>query len=333
MASPNSTFTEMVTTTMRKHYKKVIDNVTKNNGLLTVMKERGNIKTDASGGYEIVMPLSYAENSTYQRYSGYDTLNIGASDVLSAAKYDWCQVALHVTASGRELKMNNSEQKMIDLVKSRIDVAMATAANNMSIDLYGTGALTNQIGGLGALITADGTGTVGGIVAGTYTFWKNKFQEVAGGDVAADGAFTGTALTYANLRTAMTQQWLATNRGADKPDLIVASHDMYTLYESGLNDLQRYSDAKTGQLGFETLKYKSANIIFDDNTNFATTAEKMYFLNTKYLYLIEHPEARWTEDDEKVPVNQDAVVVPIYWMGQLCCSNRSLQGVLFDVAT
>ena len=59
----------------------------------------------------------------------------------------------------------------------------------------------------------------------------------------------------------------------------------------------------------------------------------MYFLNTKYLYLMEHPDARWTEDDEKTPVNQDAVVIPIYWMGQVITSNRSRQGVLFDVAT
>ena len=41
MASPNSTFTEMVTTTMRHHKKKVVDNVTNHNGLLTVLKERG----------------------------------------------------------------------------------------------------------------------------------------------------------------------------------------------------------------------------------------------------------------------------------------------------
>ena len=58
MPSPNSTFTEMVTTTMRKHYRKVVDNVTDNNGFLTVLKERGHIKTDASGGYEIAIPLS-----------------------------------------------------------------------------------------------------------------------------------------------------------------------------------------------------------------------------------------------------------------------------------
>lgn len=321
MASPNSTFTEMVTTTMRHHKKKVVDNVSDNNGLLTMLKERGNIKTDASGGYEIAIPLSHSENSTYQRYSGYDTLNIGASDVLSAAKYDWAQVALHVTASGRELRMNNSEERMINLVKARMDVAMATAANNMSIDLYSDGALSNQVGGLQALITSDGTGTVGGIVAGTYTFWKNKFTEIL-----------TDATAYANVKIAMNKEWLLQTRGNDKPDLLVSSHDLYSVYEGGLQDLQRYSDSKMASAGFENLKYKSASLLFDDNTNFSTTAEIMYFLNTKYLYLMEHPDARWTEDDEKVPTNQDAVVVPIYWMGQLCTSNRALQGRLHDLA-
>lgn len=324
MASPNATFTEMVTTTMRKHYRRVVDNVTKNNGLLTVMKERNNIKTDASGGYEITIPLSHSENATYQRYSGYDVLNVGASDVLSAAKYDWSQVALHVTASGRELRMNNSEQRMINLVKARMDVAMATAANNMSVDIYSDGALANQIGGLQHLITAAGTGTVGGIVSGTYTFWRNKFNEIAAGG--------GSAITYANLRAAMNTQWLAQTRGNDKPDLLVSSHDLYSIYEGGLQDLQRYSDAKMASAGFETLKYKTSNVIFDDNTNFATTAEIMYFLNTRYLYLMEHPDARWTEDEERVPVNQDAVVVPIHWMGAMCTSNRSLQGRIHDLA-
>ena len=321
MASPNSTFTEMVTTTMRHHKKKLVDNVTKHNGLLTLMKERGNIKTDAAGGYEIVLPLSYAENSTYQRFSGYDPLNINPSDVISAAKYDWQQVALHVTASGREIKMNNSKEKMIDLVSSRIDVAMSTAANNMSIDIYSDGSLTNQIGGLGHVVTSDGTGTVGGINASTYTFWKNKFKEVS-----------GTGATYSTLKSAMNDLWLSTNVGTDKPDIIVMSHDFYSIFEGGLQDLVRYQDAKMAAMGFEALKYKSASVIFDDNTNFGTTAETAYFLNSKYLYLTEHPDARWTEDDEKTPINQDAVVVPIYWMGQLCCSNRSRQGKLIDAA-
>ena len=63
MASPNSTFTEMVTTTLRNHATKLVDNVTDHNGLLRKLKANGNIQTE-SGGYEIVKPLEYAENGT-----------------------------------------------------------------------------------------------------------------------------------------------------------------------------------------------------------------------------------------------------------------------------
>ena len=316
MASPNSTFTEMVTTTLRNHKKSLVDNVSDQNALLTWLKGKGHIKTE-SGGYEIAIPLDYAENSTYQRYVGYESLNTQASDVLSAAKYDWAQAAIHVTASGREIRMNNSEQAMINLVKARIKNAMRTAANNMSVDLYSSGALSNQIRGLAALITQDGTGTVGGIVSGTYTFWKNQFVDM-------------TTPASTNIIGYMNTAWLSLVRGTDKPDLIVASHDLYNYYESALQANQRYADSKSASAGFESLKYKTASVIFDNNTNFTSTTEDMYFLNTDYLYLIEHSDARWTQDDEKVPINQDAVVIPMYWMGQLVTSNRSLQGLVFD---
>jgi hypothetical protein len=317
MASPNSTFTEMVTTTLRNHKRELVDNVSDHNALLRLLKKKGKIRTE-SGGYEIVLPLDYAENSTYQRYSGYDTLNVQASDVLSAAKYDWAQIAIHVTASGRELRMNNGPEQMINLVKARVKNATRTAANNLSVDIYSDGALTNQVGGLAHMITTDGTGTVGGIVAATYTFWKNQFLDWT------------TPATYSASVANMNTMWLSTSRGNDVTDLIVSTHDMFSVYEGGLQTQQRYADADMAAAGFTTLKYKTANIVFDSNTNFSTTGERMYFLNTDYLYLIEHSDARWAQDDEKVPVNQDAVVIPLYWMGQLVCSNRSLQGLIFD---
>jgi len=46
----------------------------------------------------------------------------------------------------------------------------------------------------------------------------------------------------------------------------------------------------------------------------------------------QHKEAQWTQDDEKAPINQDAVVIPYYWMGNLVCTNRHLQGVMIDAA-
>ena len=327
MATPSSTFTELVTTTDRQWGRKVTDNVSKNNALLSRMKDKGNIRT-VSGGYEIAEPLDYAENATYQRYSGYEALNTSASDVISAAKYAFQQVALHVTASGRELRMNSGKEQMINLVKARKENALRTAANNFAIDFYSDGALTNQIGGLANLIQTAGTGTVGGIDSSTFTFWKNKFREMTGTNLAA----SPSAVNAASMQADMNALWLSLNRGTDKPDTIVMTHDFYALFELGQQQLQRYADSNLAKAGFNTLKYKSADVLFDDNTNFSTTGEKAYFVNTDYLYLVQHREAQWTMDAEKTPVNQDAVVIPMYWMGNLVCSNRSLQGVLFDAA-
>ena len=327
MATPSSTFTEMVSTTLRNSATEVADNVSKHNAFLNRLKKKNKIRS-LDGGYEIQVPLEYAENGTYQRYGGYDTLNTNASDVVTSAKYDWAQVALHVVSSGRELRQNAGRSQMVSLVKTKKANALKTASNNFSVDLYSDGALSNQIGGLSNIIQTNGEGTVGGINSATWTFWKNKFKEATGTNTAA----TPTAANAAAFKADMNSLWLPLNRGADKPDLIILSHDFYTLYETGEQQLQRYMNADMAQSGFVGLKYKTADVMFDDNTNFTTTAEKGYFLNTDYLYIDQHKEAQWTQDDEKRPINQDAIVIPYYWMGNLVCSNRSLQGVIFDAA-
>ena len=321
MPSPNTVFTEMVTTTLRNHPTEVADNVSRHNALYMRLSKRGKVKT-IRGGYEIVRPLDYAENGTYQRFSGYDTLNIAASDVLSAAKYDWVQAAVHITASGRELRQNSGPEQLIDLAEARTKNALRTASNNMSVDLYSTGALANQMGGLAHIIQTNGQGTVGGINSGTYGFWRNQFREIAGTN----------GWTKATIKGDMNALYLNCVRQGDKPDLIVMSHDFFGAYWESLQDLQRYATADSATAGFRALKYVDADVIFDSNTNFGTTAERAYFLNTEYLEIVVHRDANWNTMDEKVSINQDAVVIPVLWQGQLVCSNRSLQGIMIDAA-
>jgi hypothetical protein len=322
MPSPNSTFTEIVTTTLRSHPSEVADNVSQHNALYRWMKSKGKIKT-VSGGYEIIRPVDYANNQTYQRYSGYDTLNVQASDVLTAARYPWVQAAVHVTASGAELRMNAGKEQIVDLAEARLKNALSTASNFMSLDLYSNGALANQMGGLASIIQTNGAGTVGGIDAGTFGFWANKFREISGSNT----------WTKATIKGEMNALYLSLVRGADKPDVIVSTHDFYAAYWESLQDLQRFASADSAAAGFQSLMYAgNIPVIFDSNTNFATTGERMYFLNTKYLELVVHREANWSTLDEKMSINQDAVVIPIIWQGQLVCSNRALQGILIDAS-
>ena len=321
MASPNSTFTELVTTTLREHPNEVADNVSGNNALYRWLKNKGKITT-IDGGYEIVRPLDYAQNSSFQRYSGYDTLSIAASDVLSAAKYNWVQYAVHVTASGAELRQNSGGNRIIDLAKARLKNALRTASNYMSLDLYSDGALTNQMTGLSGSLGTAGTGTVGGINSTTYTFWQNQYREISGTNTWSKSTIKGD----------MNALYLRCVRGTDAPDLIVSTHDFFAAYWESLQDLQRFASSDSATAGFSALKYMKADILFDSNTNFATTGERMYFLNTDYIELCVHRDANWSTLNKKMSVNQDAEVIPIIWQGQLCLSNRSLQGILIDAA-
>ena len=327
MASPNSVFTEIVSTTYREHKKMLADNVTNNNRLLQRLNSKGK-KDLLDGGYKIAHPLEYAENSTYQRYSAYQVLNVSASDVISTAEFDWKQAAVHVTASGLELRQNSGKNAIMKLAKQRMKNAFSTAANSMSEDAYSDGTASNQINGLQALVADAGTGTVGGINSSTYTFWKNAVQD-ANSPLQGGSAITPSASTIQSL---MLPLWLEVSRGTDVPDLIVCSNDYYTFYEESLTDYKRYGTNSTLNGGALALKYKDADVFFDGGTAHGSGIpdSHMYFLNTDYLGMCVHKDADWEEVGEQRSVNQDAVVIPIIWQGNMVCSNRSLQGVLLD---
>lgn len=318
MASPNSTFTELVSTTFSKHRKDIKDNLSNRNALLKYILKRGNYRRE-SGGLTIATPLDYAANGTYQRYSDWDTLDISQSNVISSAEYQWRQIALNVVASGRELRINSGDSRIINLAKARIKNAIRTFNNNFSTDLYSSGSLSNQINGLQAIIADVNTNTVGGIDASTWTFWRNTVTD------ASVLSVTPSATTIEN--GLMLPTWLSVDRGPDdQPDLIVADNTYYQYFEGSQTSLKRYTDRSKADGGFVTLKYKNADVLFDGNSGIPTT--HMYFINTNYLELCVHEDADLEVMDEMRPVNQDGAVIPILWMGNITCSNRKQQAVI-----
>src|SRR5579859_707725 len=244
-------WTELAATTYRKHSTEVADAVSKHNALFRRLNSKGRKRTE-DGGLSLVAPLEYANNSTYQRYSGYDALNINAVDVLTAAEYPWRQVAVNVAASGLELRTNKGESRIINFTKAKIRNAMNSFKNGLSTDLYSDGTAANQINGLQALIADAGTGTVGQINSSTFPFWQNQVQSAAN-PLQGGGALT---LGPSTIEALMLGLWIKLTRGGDKPDMIVFSDDLYTFYEQSQTSIKRYSDVKSADGGFVNMKYK-----------------------------------------------------------------------------
>lgn len=329
MAAPNAVFTQMITAQHRWQGKSITEQFVEHNALYRLMKERGNIKTEADGGTEITYPVEYAPNGTIMNYSEFQRHNLGQTDFLTNVKYDWRQKAAYVVASGKELRVNRGEGQMIKLVKAKKNNLLNSIANHMSVEVYGDGSTDGSIGGLASIITADGTGTVGGIVSGTYTWWKNKFEDEA----ASSGDTSWSSAVYGgkNLRRSVNKLHIKCTIGAEKPDLYVLTNDLWELYQSDMQERQRFMDASKATAGFQTIAGPDGvPIIHDLNASGGFTGDMGYALNSKYLYLVEHPDARWGAEAERQPLDQDGVAIPYYWMGQMICTSRRHQGFLND---
>ena len=325
MASPGTSiitaWSELASTTYRNHSKDVADQTSKHNALFRRMTEKGKTRIE-DGGLTIVQPLDYQANSTYQRYSGYDVLNINAVDVLTSAEYPWRQVAVNVAASGLEIRTNSGENRIINFTKAKMKNAMRSMANGLSVDIYSDGTAANQINGLQSIIADTGLGTVGGINAASWAFWQNIVQSAAA-PLQGGGAITVSATTIESL---MLPLWIKLTRGTDMPDMIVMSDDYFTFYEQSQTALKRYTSDQNGQGGMVSMKYKSADVFFDSSGGIPS--QHAYFINTDYLDLVSHADANMTMMDELKSVNQDAVVIPVLWQGNLVASARFLQGCL-----
>jgi hypothetical protein len=226
-----------------------------------------------------------------------------------------------ITLSGPDLAKNRGKERVLNLLEGKIDNAQSTMNNNITKAVYGDGTVSKSFAGLKAMVTDAGTGIVGGIDSTTWTFWKNQFQSIA----------RATGLQYPALKAGMNALWMKLVRGTEHPDLLVADAEIYSTYESGLQENQRYADAKLGALGFETLKYKQAALVFDGA---ATGLVGGYMLNTKFLKFEVYSGRNFeTLDLPDQSPDMDAVTKHIGFMGALTLSNRAMQGRILLTGT
>lgn len=324
MAVPN--LSEIITTTIENRSKTLADNISKSHCLLDRLESKGKAKP-ADGGRNIVQEIEFAENGSFGWYSGYDTLNITPQEVFSAAEYNWKQCAVSVSISGLEQLMNSGEEQFIDLLESRIANAERSMRNQMGLAVYGDGTAAGgkAIGGLQLLVAdAPSTGTIGNINRATWSFWRNQAF-----DATTD---YGAAMTSSNALAYMNRTWLTVVRGNEKPDLIVADNNYYRAYWEALLPQQRFTSDKMAQAGFESLKYQSADVVFDGGIGGGCPTNHMYFLNTDYIYMRHHPKRRYVALGEKqrFSTNQDAMVQLLGWAGNMTLSGGLMQAVLKD---
>ncbi len=233
-----------------------------------------------------------------------------------------------MTISGLDELKNAGREKIIDLLEGRVMVAEKQMTNVMSTGFYGdgTGNGSKDLTGLQAAVADSPTsGTYGGINRQTWSFWQNvAFSALTDG---------GAAATSANIQSYMNRVALQLVRGNDAPDLAIADNNYYRLFLESLQAIQRITSEDMAKLGFTSIKYlgagKSMDVVLDGGIGGAIGANRMYFLNTDYIFLRPHKDRNMVPiGGERQSVNQDATVKLIGWAGNLTCSGAQFQGIL-----
>jgi hypothetical protein len=331
MAFANTNISDILATTIESRTRKIADNVTNNNALLSKMSKKGKIKT-FSGGTKILQELSFAENSNAGWYSGYDLLPVGVSDVISAAEYDIKQAAVPVVISGLEMLQNSGREKMIDLLESRLEVAEATMSNLITGGLYsdGTAAGGKQIDGLEAALPVDPTAApYGGIDGSVFTFWQNAVSN----QTAANGLDASKIQGFWNLL------WADLVRGSDRPDCIMCDTTVWNAYIASLQAQQRFTNTNDADAGFANVNFMDSMVyldggIYNGSSGSGAPAGTAFFLNTDYLFYRPHRDRNMVSLSPKrrYSTNQDAEVQIMAWAGNLTTSGRMFQG-RYDAVT
>lgn len=323
---PNPNVLEIAVLALRNRSGELADNVSNNNAILRYFKDKGKGKERLDGGRTIFKEIDFAQNTTAKWYSGYDLLDVSASTVFTAAEFPWKQAACVVTVNGLELSQVSGKEAVINLMESRITNAKRSMANIISQGIYsdGSGGGGKEISGLRLAIADDPTlGTYGGIDRAANPFWRNQvFRAVTDG---------GAPVSASNIQSYMNQLFNKTRRGMDYTDLIVADPAYYNAYWNSLTSLQRFTSTENMSVGTKSLKFQDGIDVVYESLESGILPNRMYFLNTDYLFYSVHKSREFVPLPERSAINQDAMTLPIVWMGNLTGSNMARQGVLNDL--
>ncbi len=275
--------------------------------MLRALESAGAIKRLALGA-TIEAPLDYRANpGAAVLATDMQSTSTTKTEILTAASYTPAAISAPITWSKMDESM--TEEDKVPFVSSLIDNAMDSHDDLLEQNIF-TG--TSGFIGLDTLVTNDGTGTIGGIVAGTDTWFKNQFN---------------TYVDDTDIEAALTSCWNSCAKGtgsAMTPKLLASSAATQATFEGTQQSQQRYVDGDTLNAGFMFLAFKNAKWVFSQYAH----ATSVYMLNPKnYRIYASKSMFRYKDKEVKLP-NAEAYTTSVFSVLQAITDNRSRLGVV-----
>lgn len=323
--------------------KVLMDNISTSNALWTKIRMTNGAYRGEDGGTNIEEPLMYALGVPHW-YDGLDTLSTDATDGITKAVWEWRQAAVPTTISRKEVRQN--AHKIVDLLESKIkqtDLGMQEfipkaimKGNKPNGGTLEAPAVDPVLGATGieplakiVQVTPTSDELIGNINQSTSSWWRNQTLDF------------GATTTYDALLKKVTTLINNCSKGpGGKPDILVTDQATYENLEFAIYNRTRHQPSVNQEFPFENIIFKGITVTWDefmhDAENDAESPDTnsqgtLYALNTKFWQVVYDTETNFIPTEKKTPINQDAFVQHILWMGNMVCSNRRKQGVLYGI--
>lgn len=270
------------------------------------------------GGATLQIPLDYRQNAGLD-FLATDTTATSTTktDVLTAASYSYVPLVVPVNYTLMDEALNSEPNQKVDMVTSIVDNMLTSHDQGIEAALFATTGGTDGFNTFVDIFTEDGLGTVGTIVAGTETWWKNKFKDW--------GADTGATL-LADYNTLYFD--CARGSSGRQPNVVVGNATLYGSFVAALQANQRWvGNTNTAKAGFDNVKLINADYIYTSVITTAQDSAWMWNTNDTKLYVVR---GAWRQRRPAIEsINSILINIKTFSVLQLATSNRSRGGVLF----
>lgn len=308
------------------------DLVSNSNAILAVMKQKGGWKEYS--GPTIRERLLYNESSTYVRYNGAQYLSPAPVELFNDAEFTPKLGAVSVMLTGQEILQNAGANQLKDVMEEHLNAAEMELQDRFTEDLHSAGTADNQIGGLQlAIPTTPSSGSYGGISRSANAIWQTTTYNANSITVAGVAITTVSSTT---VRPLFNHAMINRSRGSKGPNLICCSNQHYQAYDAATAAIQRINDENgLGKLGFSSLKYygggKSVDLVLEGGIGSAMPDDVTYFIDMNSFKFRFNPQRNFERfGGKQMPINQDAVVQHIGFMGELTMNNPLHMVKLYD---
>lgn len=295
------------------------DLVSNANAILFTMKKRGGFKTYT--GPTIRVRQLYNETGSYTRYNGAQFLSPSPTELFNDAEFTPKLGAVSIMLTGQEILQNAGEGQLEDVFEMHMEAAEQELKDRFVEDMHSAGTSDNQIGGLQlAIPTTVNSGSYGGISRSANAQWRTTTYDANSITVAGTAI---TAVSSTTVRPLFNHAVFARSRGSKGPDLLVCSTQHYQAYDASLAAIQRINDENgLGKGGFAAMKYygagRSIDVVLEGGVGSAMPDNATYGISVDDLKFFYNPQRNFERfGGKQMPINQDAVVQHIGFMGEL----------------